>query len=64
MTAGYDYSFLIQGRDSYDNNIVDRVGEAVGTDFSATYNLASDNTVSVEASISDDTSLGVYLVEV
>lgn len=64
MTAGYEYSFLIQGRDIYDNNIIELAEDAVGTDFSAFYYLTADNLINVEAEISDDTFPGVYLVEV
>jgi len=49
MYAGYDYSFLIQGRDEYHNNIVDYLANAVGTDYKIFYSLISDSTVSVDA---------------
>ena len=64
MYAGYDYSFLIQGRDEYHNNIVDLFEVAVGADNSIAYTLLSDRKVTVDAHISDDFTPGVYLVKV
>jgi len=49
MYAGYDYSFLIQGRDEYHNNIANNLANAVGTDYKIFYSLISDSTVSVDA---------------
>ena len=49
MYAGYDYSFLIQGRDEYHNNIANILADAVGTDYSIVYSLISDGTVTVDA---------------
>ena len=67
MYAGYDYSFLIQGRDEYHNNIKDLIKDATVTDYSIVYNLISDNNVTVNAQISDDSAPsapGVYVVKV
>ena len=64
MYAGYDYSFLIQGRDEYHNNIADLFEVAVGAENSITYTLLSDRKVTVLAQISDDLAPGVYLVKV
>ena len=64
MYAGYDYSFIIQGRDEYHNNIADILVDAVGTDYSIVYSLISDSSVTVDAQILDDSAPGVYLVEV
>ena len=64
MYSGFDYSFLIQGRDMYHNNIVDLISDAVGTDYSIVYTLISDSTVKVNAKISDDSALGVFIVKV
>ena len=64
MYAGYDYSFLIQGRDEYHNNIADSFVNAVGNNYSVVYSLVSDSTVNVDAQIYGDSSLGVYLVKV
>ena len=64
MHAGYDYSFLIQGRDIYYNNIADLIEDAVGADYSIVYTHISDSKVTVEARISDGFSPGVYLVTV
>jgi hypothetical protein len=47
MYAGYEYKFLIQGRDQYHNNIADLFADAVGTDFSIAYTLVSDSKVTV-----------------
>jgi hypothetical protein len=49
MYAGFAYSFLIQGRDEYHNNIADVLADAVGIDYSIVYSLISDGTVTVEA---------------
>ena len=64
MYAGYDYSFLIQGRDKYHNNIGDVLVNAVGNNYSIVYSLSSDTSVTVDAQISDDSSPGIYLVNV
>ena len=64
MYAGYDYSFFIQGRDEYHNNIGVSLANAVGNNYRIVYNLFFDSTVSVDAQISDYSSLGVYLVKV
>ena len=64
MYAGYDYSFLIQGRDEYHNNISDLFQNTVGTDNSIVYTLIADSKVTVDAQISDDFAPGVYLVKV
>jgi hypothetical protein len=63
MYAGYSYSFLIQGRDEYHNNIRDLLADAVGTNYSIVYSLISDSSVTFVASISDDSAPGVYLVK-
>ena len=47
--AGYDYSFLIQGRDKYHNNIKDLLTDAVGTSYSIVYSLISDPAVILDA---------------
>ena len=64
MYAGYDYSFFIQGRDEYHNNIKDLIADAVGTDFSIVYSLIPVNKVTVNAKIYDDSAPGVFLVKV
>ena len=64
MYAGYGYSFLIQGRDEYHNNIADYLAYAVGTNYNIVYSLVTDSKVSVDAQISDDSFPGVYLVKV
>lgn len=70
MTAGTPYSFQIQGRDFYQNNIQDILSAAVGTDHSITYSLVAEDSdrgfapVVVDAVISDDTTPGVYSVDV
>ena len=64
MYAGYDYSFLIQGRDKYHNNIGDVLVIAVGKNYSIVYSLSSDTSVTVDAQISDVSSPGIYLVNV
>ena len=51
MYAGYDYYFLIQSRDAYDNNLIDLFATAVGSDYSIVYTLDDDNSVTVEAQI-------------
>jgi len=61
MIAGYDYSFKIQGRDEYHNNIADRLVDAVGTDNSIEYTLIGQNEATFNANVSDDSSPGVYL---
>ena len=62
--AGYEYSFKIQGRDEYHNNISDYLADAVGNNYSIIYSLVSDSTVSVDAEIFDDSFSGVYVVKV
>jgi len=64
MYAGYDYAFLIQGRDEFHNNIADNFENAVGTDYSVIYTLISDSKEKVNAQISDDSVPGIYLVKV
>ena len=64
MYAGYDYSFLIQGRDEYHNNIKDLIADQVGTSYTNVLSLVSDINVSVEGQISDYYIPGVYLVKV
>ena len=64
MIAGYDYSFKIQGRDEYRNNIADRLVDAVGTDYSIEYTFNGKSKVTLNAKLSDDSSPGVYLAKV
>ena len=64
MYAGYDYKFLIQGRDMYHNNISNIFENAVGIDYSIMYTLLSNSKVTVDAQISNDINPGVYLVKV
>ena len=64
MYAGYDYKFLIQGRDMYHNNISNIFENAVGIDYSISYTLLSNSKVTVDAQISNDINPGVYLVKV
>ena len=64
MYAGYDYSFFIQGRDEYHNNIVDLVENAVGGDYSILYTLISDIKVTFDAKITDYSAAGVFVVKV
>ena len=47
MHAGYDYSFLIQGRDNYHNNIADLFVNAVGANYNIFYTLVSDSSITV-----------------
>ena len=63
MIAGFDYSFKIQGRDEYHNNIADRLLDAVGTDYSIEYTFIGQSKVKFNAKVSDDYSPGIYLVE-
>jgi hypothetical protein len=64
MVAGDQYSFRIQGRDFYQNNIQDLKDDAFGTDFLVQYSLLESEDdvdfqpVVVEATLVDDTSLG------
>lgn len=39
MVAGVEYTFEIQGRDFYENNIQDLLADAVGEDYQVTYHL-------------------------
>ena len=66
MYAGYDYSFLIQGRDVYLNNIADYLETAVGVDNSIVFSPISGSALTVDANarITDDSPPGVYLVKV
>lgn len=69
MVAGTDYSFKIQGRDFYQNNIREVLTDAVGSDYSVTYSLLAEETdidflpVTVDAVVTDDTDLGNFLIE-
>ena len=69
MYAGIDYSFQIQGRDQYKNNLKELLEDALGpTNFSADYTHgAVDGTISQPTTtISDDLTegVGVYRVDV
>lgn len=63
MTAGYDYSFIVQARDQSSNNIAKTLAEAAGSDFSVAPYLTSNSGINFSGTISDDTDPGVYLVE-
>ena len=60
MYTGLPYSFLIQGRDSYDNNVLALLETAVGTDHSAT--IVDSEGAHFSAVVSDSDLLGVYRV--
>lgn len=63
MMAGFDYSYKIQGRDQYSNNLASTLSTAVGSNTRETMTLSTNSGVTYEASIVDDTSVGVYQVE-
>lgn len=64
MYAGFSYSFLVQGRDQYHNNLKTTLTSAVGTDYSVTPTLVSDPLQQFSGSISDYADLtGVYQVD-
>ena len=64
MLAGFVYSFKIQGRDGYSNNLQAILSSAVGSNMSSIMSLSTDSGVTYTASIVDDTSGGVYQVEI
>ena len=63
IMAGFDYSFKIQGRDQYSNNLVKTLSAAIGSNKSSEMSLSTNSGVTYSASIVDDTSAGVYRVE-
>lgn len=64
MYAGYSYSFLIQGRDQFANNLGTRLATATGGSYSTIYTNVDDPLEMVTAKVTDDTTAGVYIVEV
>ena len=64
MLAGFVYSFKIQGRDNYSNNLQAILSSAVGSNMSSIMSLSTNSGVTYTASIVDDTSGGVYRVEI
>ena len=63
MYAGYLYSFLVQGRDQYSNNIALTLSSAVGSSHSVVPSLSTNSGTTFTGSITDDTFVGVYLVD-
>ena len=59
MVAGTEYTFQIQSRDFYGNNMQLTLAEAVSTDYSVFY---SNSEQEVAAVITDDSDLGVFKV--
>ena len=60
MVAGTQYTFKIQSRDFYSNNMNLLLADAIGDDFLITYTGPS----TVQAALVDDDSPGVFRVEV
>ena len=63
IMAGFQYSFLIQGRDRFSNNLITNLSTAVGSSKSAVMSLTTNVLDTYTATILDDSSLGVYRVE-
>lgn len=64
MMAGFSYSFKIQGRDQYSNNLLTNLASAVGSNKSAVMSLSTNSGVTYTASIVDSSSAGVYQVNI
>ena len=65
MYAGFSYSYWIQGRDEYSNNVDYLLEDAVGTDVSLTYTHKKLKRVKVEGEIVDDMiGPGVYRAKI
>ena len=62
MYAGFDYSYLVQGRDQFSNNIALVLSGAVGSNFGSVLSLTTNGGVTYRATITDDSAAGVYLV--
>ena len=64
MYAGYDYSFIVQARDQYSNNIAKTISQAIGVNYSMSPYLRSNSGYNFSTvTLSDDTDAGIYLVE-
>ena len=63
MTAGYSYDFQVQARDSFSNNLAKTLSNAVGSSHSVTVALASNPSTTFTGTLSDDTSTGIYKVD-
>ena len=61
MIAGTQYTFKIQSRDFYSNNMELNLANSLGSDYKITYQ-SGDNIV--QAALSDDSQLGVFKVTV
>lgn len=64
IMAGFTYSFNIQGRDRFSNNLQTNLATAVGSSKSAVMALSTNSGVTYTASIVDDSSVGVYTVNI
>ena len=64
MHAGFEYNFLIQGRDQFSNN-VDNLLRSTNQDVSVNFENTADGSISVAGTITDDANAhGVYRVTV
>ena len=62
MYAGYDYSFLIQGRDQYHNNLIKNLSEAAGVNYSVSPYLTSNSGHNFSGTMTDYSSFGIFTV--